>query len=130
MNNSYIEQAHQLRSDPLVHYNCAQAVTIPFAKGCGLSEEQAAALATHFGGGMKMGSVCGAITGGAMVLGLLGASDEQYRAFLQAMRAQHDDVVTCAELLQKNAEMGGNRKTHCNGMIDEAIEAIIDVMGL
>ncbi len=128
MSNPYIERAHQLRSDPFVHYNCAQAVTIPFAQECGLSEEQAANLATHFGGGMKMGSVCGAITGGAMVLGLLGASNEQYNAFLQAMRAQHEGMVTCAELLQKNAEMGGDRKAHCDGMIDEAIKAVLEVI--
>ena len=42
-----LERAKALRADPNVHYNCAQAVLIPFAERAGLSTEQAYALAAE-----------------------------------------------------------------------------------
>lgn len=50
--------------------NCAQSVFAPFAEEYGLHPEIALKIASTFGGGMKMGSVCGALTGALMVLGL------------------------------------------------------------
>jgi len=52
-------------------YGCAQSVLASFAGEYGLSEEHALKLATGFGSGMgRMCHVCGALTGGFMVLGL------------------------------------------------------------
>lgn len=59
----YLDRARELREDPDVHYNCAQSVLIPFAEEAGLTAEQANAITANFGSGMKIGSVCGAITG-------------------------------------------------------------------
>lgn len=42
-----------------------------FAEECGITEEQALKLGSCFGSGMRKGEVCGACTGGLMVLGLL-----------------------------------------------------------
>lgn len=50
--------------------NCAQAVLSVFAPSLGLPAEQAMRLACGFGGGMRIGETCGAITGAIMVLGL------------------------------------------------------------
>ena len=50
-------------------YNCAQAVACAFADVIGLSVEQVAALTGAFGGGFRAGEICGAVGGGAMVLG-------------------------------------------------------------
>lgn len=66
----YMEKAKELRADTGRHYNCAQSVLIPFAADAGIDEEAAFRVAANFGGGMKMGSVCGAVTGGLMALGL------------------------------------------------------------
>jgi C_GCAxxG_C_C family probable redox protein len=52
-------------------YGCAQSVLASYADDFGLSEEHALKLATGFGSGMgRMCHICGALTGGFMVIGL------------------------------------------------------------
>ena len=52
--------------------NCAQAVIATYADLAGIDEETAMALGSAFGSGMgNMEGTCGAITGAAMVLGLV-----------------------------------------------------------
>jgi len=51
-------------------YNCAQSVFCVFAEESGLSREKALLVASCFGGGMRCGEVCGAVTGGLMAIGL------------------------------------------------------------
>ena len=70
------EDMAALRGCAEKHYNCAQAVLIPFAEDMGITRERAEALALDFGGGMGCGSVCGAVTGALMALGGLGQSQE------------------------------------------------------
>jgi C_GCAxxG_C_C family probable redox protein len=51
--------------------NCAQAILCAHVVGRGMDEEQALAVAVGFGAGMgKEQSVCGAVTGAVMALGL------------------------------------------------------------
>ena len=52
-------------------YSCAQAVVCAFADVIGLPQQQLAALTGGFGGGFRTGEICGVLSGGAMVLGLL-----------------------------------------------------------
>ena len=53
-------------------YNCAQAVAVAFHEELGLTESQAARMASAFGGGMgRMREVCGAVSGMLMVLSQL-----------------------------------------------------------
>ena len=53
-------------------YNCAQAVAVAFHEELGLTEAQAARMASAFGGGMgRMREVCGAVSGMLMVLSQL-----------------------------------------------------------
>lgn len=119
-----LEYARELGSDPARHWNCCQRVLAPFARECGLTEEQAYRLGANFGGGMKIGSTCGAITGGLMVLGMLNAGDEASRAFIQHFRTAHT-VLNCPELLKLDRERGNtDRKAHCDGLIYEAIEQV------
>ncbi len=116
-------RAEKLFGDPFVHYNCAQSVLIPFAEDCGISEEQARALGTHFGSGMKMGGCCGAITGALMVIGLLGGGEEEYRRFMKEMRSKHENLVNCSDLLRSNS-----RATQCDRLVTDAVTALIDVL--
>jgi len=51
-------------------HSCAQAVFSAFAEQMGLEYETAVKLTSGFGGGMGMGSVCGAVTGAIMAIGL------------------------------------------------------------
>ena len=58
-------------------YNCSQAVLLAFCDETGLSHEQAAKLASTFGGGMgRMREVCGAVSGMFMIEGLLRGYDD------------------------------------------------------
>lgn len=83
------------------------------------------ALGTNFGGGMKSGSTCGAVTGALMVLGALGISDPHIVGeFQRKMKENHNGMINCFDLLRANAQAGGQKKPHCDGMIKEAIELI------
>jgi C_GCAxxG_C_C family probable redox protein len=125
---THLEHAAALRGDKTTHYNCAQAVLIPFAKDAGLTEEQANALAENFGAGMRHGSTCGAVTGALMALGALGYGEDKTRALLQAFREQQGDL-TCARLLAIGKEKGIDKKPHCDGMVFAAVELVEKILG-
>lgn len=128
--DKYMERVKTLREDPNTHHNCAQAVLEAFAPECGLTQEKAFKLGAHFGSGMKMAATCGAITGALMVIGMLGGGDDAYREFMTAMKGSHEGLTDCADLLKKNAATGCPKKEHCDGMVYEAVENVVKVMGL
>lgn len=120
--SKYLTRAKELRAITEIHYNCAQSVLVPFAEDAGISEELAYKVGSNFGAGMKRASVCGAITGGLMVLGLFGLDDaasigEYHRCF----KENHDGLLDCADLLRVNKEKGGEKKAHCDEMVYEAV---------
>lgn len=90
-------------------WNCCQAVVTVFAQDAGYDEEAAMKVATYFRGGMQMGSVCGAMTGGLMALGLAGLSDPQIsNEYLRKIKENHNGLMNCKDLLRINAENGGD----------------------
>ena len=105
--------------------NCAQTIMRVYAAEMGISEETAAQIASNFGGGMKCGSVCGVVTAGLMVLGAKGIGDlASVHGFQQSIAQNHGGMICCKDLLKANAEKGGNKKAHCDGLILEAIDLI------
>ena len=50
-------------------FNCCQSVLCALSDETGLDEKFSAQLGTCFGGGMRCGNVCGAVTGGLMAIG-------------------------------------------------------------
>ena len=94
--SKYLERAKALRNDPNVHYNCA------------LSSQMAADLTANFGSGMRIGGVCGAMSGGLLVLGLYGVSDtgtvmSYWKQFQQSHDGQHcDNMVYEAVRITEN----------------------------
>lgn len=115
-----LERAKELRNDPNVHYNCAQAVLASFAPDAGISEADACRITANFGSGMKMGGTCGAVTGGLMALGLYGVEEGSViGGYLRAVRDNHGGCLECRELLRKNREAGLPQKAHCDGMVYE-----------
>jgi len=122
------ELRKQFRENGMPKYNCAQTCAMAFAEDLDMDEKQLEALTVHFGGGMKMGSVCGAYTSGLMVMGLLSLDDNASRnAFVNGMKAKHENLTDCRDLLKRNAEKGGDKMTHCNRMIFDAIELIEEI---
>lgn len=51
-------------------FNCSQAVFAAFSEDFGLDKETALKITTGFGGGVRKGEVCGAVSGAVMALGL------------------------------------------------------------
>ena len=51
-------------------YNCAQSVLAAFCEDNGLDLQTALKLTNGFGGGVRCGELCGAVTGAIMVIGL------------------------------------------------------------
>ena len=112
------EEAVKLHGQGL---NCAQCVLTACGKYTGLDEDTARRIAAGFGGGVRSGEICGAISGAVMALGLA----EEDRAKISAaarqcvedFRQQYGFVrclelkragVSCDELIAHGAEYVGN----------------------
>ena len=93
-------------------YNCAQAVLDAFRDETGLDEDLALKIATGLGAGMgRQQEVCGAVTGGILVLGLRhgrGTTDDhsatertylRTRELMDRFAAKHGSCL-CRQLLQ------------------------------
>ena len=92
-------------------YNCAQSVVMAFSDRTGIPEKESARLASSFGGGLgRMREVCGAVSGMAIVVGVLfgyddpsvpGAVKDHYAA-VQALAGafkEKNGSIVCRELL-------------------------------
>lgn len=72
-------------------YSCSQALLAAFAPRYGLDREAALKLASPFGGGIgRQGLLCGAVSGGLLVLGLHGGRVDPDDT---ATREKNDDLV-------------------------------------
>ena len=93
-------------------YNCAQAVAVAFCDVTGWTEQQAAKMASAFGGGMgRMREVCGAVSGMLLVLGTLDGYDtpgddvskkrlySQVQELAGGFRAENGSII-CREILK------------------------------
>ncbi len=129
-------------------YGCAQSVLASFAADYDLSEEHALKLATGFGSGMgRMCHVCGALTGGFMVLGLKygkyqadgsrygNETETTYKLVseLAAKFKERNGSIICRELIghdlndpEQRAEVVklGLFKSSCGKFIGDAVEIL------
>jgi C_GCAxxG_C_C family probable redox protein len=93
-------------------YNCAQSILYAYAPDLGLDSETALKVATGLGAGIaRRGEVCGAVTGGILVLGLRygrgrqqdgSATEETYQKTEELMAAfeRRQGSCTCRVLLE------------------------------
>ena len=96
-----MERAHYAAELFLEGYNCAQAVCIAFCDLTGFTKEQAAKMASAFGGGMgRMREVCGAVSGMYMVLSQLYGYDKPDDV---AKKALYTDVQALAAQFREQA---------------------------
>ncbi|MBQ8851608.1 MAG: C_GCAxxG_C_C family protein [Oscillibacter sp.] len=123
----HMEKARELRASTDIHYNCAQSVLVTFAKEMGLTEQQAYDLGAHFGSGMRHGSTCGVLTGGLMVLGMVGKDGKNATDLLTKMRQEHG-ALDCAELLKASKEQGLDKKAHCDGLVYEMVQTLEGIL--
>jgi C_GCAxxG_C_C family probable redox protein len=130
-------------------FNCSQAVLGSFSEQFGLNCDKAYKVATGFGGGMRMGGTCGAVTGAFMVLGLKygnsTAKDKEAKAntykkiedYTSRFKTRNDSVA-CRELLgcdistpegMKEARDKGLFASTCPMMVQDAAEILEEMLG-
>ena len=140
----------QLTEEFIKGYDCSQVVLRHFADKLGISEDEANRVAAGFGGGMMLGSVCGAYTGALMALGLkYGHSDpdslmRQKDIMLAKMEqlkekfTEEFGTVECKELIGydlsvpeelKSALDSGKLLDYCPGLVDKVIQMTEEILG-
>ena len=125
--------------------NCAQSLLLAYQDKTGMDEETCCGVASAFGGGVRCGGICGAITGPVMVLGMLyphtpenGGEGKAYSAKLtkefERRFAQQFGYMNCRELLaEKDLEPTPITKelgvtSHCGVLIVSAAELLFDML--
>ena len=122
-------------------HSCAQAVFSVFAEQMGMDYQTAVKLTSGFGGGMGLGSVCGAVTGSFMAIGLkFGGTEPKakeqtsklVREFAERFKAQHGSV-NCRDLLgcdlntpegRQKAREKNVHSTICTGIVRDAAKIL------
>ena len=97
-------------------FNCAQSVIVPFVDALPVDASTALRMAGGFGHGLRVGEVCGAISGAAMVLGLRDGTDEP-----GDMAAKNACNAQTLELMRTLTATLGS--CHCHTLIED--EALI-----
>jgi C_GCAxxG_C_C family probable redox protein len=129
-------------------FNCSQAVLGSYCEQFGLECGKAFKVATGFGGGMRMGGTCGAVSGALMVLGLkygnTTAEDKEAKAktytkveeYTNRFKARNGSV-TCRELLgcdlstpegMKEAKDKGLFSSICPRIVQDAVEILEEML--
>ena len=95
-------------------FNCAQSVFVALSDDAGTSRDTALKTAACFGGGMRCGEVCGAVTGALMALGMEYGSckendlegkkfaGQKTLEFLKKFKEENGTIL-CRELLKYDA---------------------------
>ena len=127
-------------------YNCAQAVLCAFCAEASMSEDAALKIATGLGAGMgRKQEVCGAVTGGILVLGLRHGRDSmgdrsateltylKTRELMDRFAARHGSCL-CRELLQ-GYDLGteeGLRRAKADGMVAKVcrpcVQTVVEIL--
>jgi C_GCAxxG_C_C family probable redox protein len=131
-------------------YNCAQSVFYCFCDDLGFDKNTALKLATGLGGGMgRKEEVCGAVTGGIIVLGVKygrgekddrGATELTYqktRELMDRFTAKHGTFI-CRQLLggcelmteegQKQLKENDMLNKVCKPCVESAVEILEEIM--
>lgn len=131
-------------------YNCAQSVLLAFSDVTGLDAETAAKLSSSFGGGLgRMREICGAVSGAAMVLGLLkgyadptdSSAKKAHYALVQEFAhrfRQKNGSILCRELLNGvSVQIGSGpeartpeyyKKRPCPALVRDAAEFLDEML--
>ncbi len=127
--SKYLERAKEIRAIETPHHNCTQSVLMSFSQSLNLDDQTAYKIAACFGGGMKSGMVCGAVTGALMVLGLFDADDPATtQKLINDFKANHSSMIDCADLLRACTANGGQRKPHCDALVYEMVEYVENIL--
>ena len=128
-------------------FNCSQAIVRTYGPDYGLSVLDAVRVSCGFGGGMRRGDTCGAVTGALMVFGLrFGSADPSDTSAkgvvypkvseFQSRFESRCDSVNCRDLLGceistqeglEHARSNNLFRTLCPGLVRAAAEILEDM---
>ena len=131
-------------------YNCAQSVLFAFCDDLQMDKDKSLKIACGFGGGMgRKEEVCGAVTGGIMVIGARygrGKSDDRTatevtyaktRALMDQFAERHGSFI-CRKLLngcelmteegQKQFKENDLFNKTCKPCVQSVVEILVDIM--
>lgn len=91
-------------------FNCSQAVFGVFCEDLGLDLGTAYRVSAGFGGGMRRGEVCGAVTGAVMALGL------RYGHFIEGDTESKDMIAAKTKAFTERFE-AANGSLICKGLL-------------
>ena len=121
-------------------YNCCQAVVCTFADETGMDESLLYKMGEGFGAGMgTTQGVCGAISGAAMLAGLVHSNGDTERAGLTKAKTtriagimQKKFIERAGALICKEIKTGNNSKalTSCDDCIKIAVRLVEEELGL
>lgn len=124
-------------------FNCCTAVVFAFQDKLGLTAEQCYAVTSGMGGGLRTGEVCGAVSGGVMVLGALaphnkqtGPEGKEYNITLtqefQRRFAEKQGYICCRDLKPIDAKYQVKKLegefNNCNHYILTAVEVLEEMI--
>jgi C_GCAxxG_C_C family probable redox protein len=133
-------------------FNCAQSVLAAFCQDYGLETTMALKISTGFGSGMgRLGEVCGALTGGFMVIGLkygkinsdgtkYGPATETTYSLVQDLArkfTEHNQSIFCKELTGLDLLVPENREyalkngifsIKCSGYIQDVVAMLEEIL--
>ncbi len=129
-------------------FNCSQSVLSIFCEELNFDKELALKIATGFGGGIRKGEVCGAVSGAIMVLGLKfghyieGDTETKSQAYALTSEfinrfEEKNGTIICKGLLghdlsnQEEYELireKGLFQSRCPELIGDAIEILEDML--
>ncbi len=112
-------------------YNCAQAVLAACGDYTGLDEKTALSISAGFGGGLRSGEICGAISGAVMAIGMANpffdaeneAAKDKIAALAKECVARGKEKFGCIHC----AELKGD-KSNCPKYIAEMAELATDII--
>ena len=127
-------------------FNCSQAVIGAFCEQFGLDEKLSMKLTCGFGGGLRCGEVCGAVSSAVMIIGIKYGQDiatdktskeKCYKITSEFMEKylKRKETVLCRELLgydvrdtETRALFPGRQKEVCPNAIETAV-LLLEEMG-
>lgn len=130
-------------------YNCAQSVFGVFCEENGLEKSTALKLANGFGGGLRCGEACGAVTGAIMAIGLKYGfyiekdfdqknicNDKTYE-FIEEFKKENGSII-CRDLLEVDIRGPADfripeaqelfKKTICPKLVAAAVRILEDMI--
>jgi C_GCAxxG_C_C family probable redox protein len=115
----------------LGEYNCAQSIVLSFQKEMGMTKEDLAKISLGFGGGIGgTQNICGALTGGVIVLGALCKNDvkDSIKKMINEFEMKNK-YIECANILQLdfNNELTEKEKEIKK---EKCIKCVQDVVGI